>query len=179
MGGHRLPQCLAGNADLHAFRHERDYCLTDKAREAIVNWLEASRSDPNAKHPDERVVELPVLLKRAGDPRYMSEFGGLPVFLDTDTKADIDRLHDFRNRFSHHYDHSDLSWSCQTGRTAIAKFEALLTHSPSQREERPGSIGLIVQAHALRKAASGDPLPSRSQVICRAVRKAPSGRTAA
>ena len=76
-------------------------CLTDKAKTRFMNWLDASRSDPNLKPPDDPVAEFPVLLERAGDSKFMSEFGGLPVSLDPDTARDMERLHFLRNRFTH------------------------------------------------------------------------------
>lgn len=76
-------------------------CLTDKAMKNVMEWIETTRSNPSAKPPTERVAELPVLMKRICDPKYMSEFGGAPVELDPVTARDIMSLHFLRNRFSH------------------------------------------------------------------------------
>ena len=86
-------------------------CLTDRSMKAVLDWIEESRSDRSAKHPDERVAELPVLIKRAQDPNYMSEFGGAPLPLDAAAAKDIDLLHILRNRFTHF---RPSSWSIET-----------------------------------------------------------------
>jgi hypothetical protein len=68
---------------------------------AVLQWVEESRTNPDAKQPDERVAELPVLLTRARDKQYMSEFGGAPISLDDNASRDLDMLHLLRNRFTH------------------------------------------------------------------------------
>lgn len=75
--------------------------LSNKSRKKMLEWFEASRTDPDAPFPSER-LDVPLkLYGRAKDPTYMKEFGGEPLRTTQEQDNDVKRLNNLRIGFAH------------------------------------------------------------------------------
>ena len=75
--------------------------LSNKSRQKVWDFFEASRTDPDAPYPTEWLAGLFELYERAKDPAYMQEFGGAPLRTTPEQDDDIRRLNNLRRAFAH------------------------------------------------------------------------------
>ena len=111
-------------------------CLTDKSEQKMLEWLENRKTRATVKSPEERVAELPVLLKRSYDANRMAYLGGKEMPLEININQDILKLHSLRNQFTHF---SPSSWSIETEglpriiRSAMLFSQRVLLNHPASK----------------------------------------------
>lgn len=141
--------------------------LSDRSRKAFLRWIEESRANSSLQPPEEWVAELPVLLKRARDPGWMNEFGGMPARLNADACRDLKLLHELRNEFTHF---SSAGWSIELAglprivNAAVSLTQLLiLTHPASTKRLEPEGLSnfaeLFRQVSNEMKRLGADGLP--------------------
>ena len=85
--------------------------LNRKSRKEMLEWFEASRTDPNLPSPKERLDAPMTLYQRAKNPEHMREFGGIPLDTTPEQDKDVKSLNTFRKDFVHFAPHG---WSIET-----------------------------------------------------------------
>ncbi len=76
--------------------------LSKRSRKEMLEWFEASRSDPDAPYPKKEQLAAPLDLWRwAQDASRMGEFGGNPLRPTAEQDEDVKRLNDLRRGLVH------------------------------------------------------------------------------
>ncbi|MGH6953284.1 MAG: hypothetical protein ACREGL_03825 [Alphaproteobacteria bacterium] len=108
--------------------------LSDKSMKEKLEWFEASRTDPEAPCPAERLAPLLKLYERAKKQNCTGEFGGSPLRTTKEQDDDVKRLNNLRSEFTHF---TPKGWSIEIAYlprivlNAIAIIETLLLSHPA------------------------------------------------